>query len=109
MDVLHRSAITITHKKPYIDWNNYLFPQMSLPLNTIGQSKCYLITEISKDANIAIQQNWKEIFETELEGICTDENKWPSPLTFTLFEEWFSYSIADWVYDLIDDTPMHSD
>ena len=100
MNVISRSAITITHKKPFIDWNNALFPDMPLHENMLGESKTYLIDELFDNAGKVIKELFKEIFETELEGICIDENDWPAKRNFKLFNEWFSYEISDWVMDL---------
>lgn len=100
MNIVSRSAITICYKKPFIDWHNALFPDMPLQENTIGESKTYLINELGDNAEGAIKKHYKQIFETELEGMCTDENEWPPKRTLKLFEEWFSYQISDWVIDL---------
>jgi hypothetical protein len=66
----------------------------------IGESKTYLINELFNNAGDVIKKHYKKIFETELEGMCMDENEWPAKLTFKLFNEWFSYEISDWVMDL---------
>jgi len=100
MKVISRSAITITHKKSFIDWNNVLFPDLPLYENMIGESKTYLIDELVDNADDVIKKHYKQIFETELEGTCTDENEWPDKRTLKLFNEWFSYEISDWVMDL---------
>jgi hypothetical protein len=100
MNVLNRSAITITYKQPFIDWNNRLFPDMPMQVNTIGESKTYLINQIYDDAEKVIKKHYKEIFEEELEGICLDEEFWPEKRTFQLFNQWFTYEISDWVIDL---------
>ncbi len=100
MNVLSRSAITITHKKPFIEWNNALFPDLLMYENMLGESKTYLIDELIENADKVIKKHYKEIFETELEGICIDENEWPEKRNWKLFNEWFSYEISDWVMDL---------
>ena len=100
MKVLSRSAITITYKKPFIDWNNKLFPDLPMHENMIGESKTYLVNEIFNNADQVIKKYYKEIFETELEGVCIDNNEWPQKITIKLFNEWFSYEISDWVMDL---------
>ena len=100
MNVISRSAITITHKKPFIDWNNALFPDLPMHENILGESKTYLIDELVDNAGDVIKKHYQQIFETELEGICTDENEWPATRHLKLFNEWFSYEISDWVMDL---------
>lgn len=100
MNVINRSAITITHKKPFIEWNNTLFADLPIHENMLGESKTYLIDELFANAGEIIKKYYKEIFETELEGICIDENTWPEKRNLKLFNEWFSYEISDWVMDL---------
>jgi hypothetical protein len=100
MKVLHRSAITISYKKPFIDWNNKLFPELPMEENVSGESKTYLIDNLHDNAEDVIKKYYKIVFETELEGVCTDENEWPRKLSVKLFNEWFSCEISDWVLDL---------
>ena len=100
MNVLSRSAITITHKKPFIEWNNTLFPDLLMYENMLGESKTYLIDELTNNADKVIKKYYQKIFETELEGICIEENEWPENRNLKLFNEWFSYEISDWVMDL---------
>jgi len=100
MKVLSRSAITLTHRKPFIEWNNKLFPDLLMHENLLGESKTYLINEFFDNAGDVIKKHYKEIFEIELEGICIDENEWPEKRNLKLFNEWFSYEISDWVMDL---------
>lgn len=100
MNVLNRSAITITYKKPFVDWNNQLIPDMLLEENMLGESKTYLIAELYDDAEKLMKKHYKLIFEIELEGIWTYENDWPQKRTFKLFNEWFNYEISDFVIDL---------
>lgn len=43
MTVVNRSAITVTHKKPFIDWNNKVFPDLPMAENRIGESLVTLL------------------------------------------------------------------
>jgi hypothetical protein len=80
MEVYNRSAITVTPKKPFVDWNNKLTPEMY----------------------------FKQIFEEELEAMWTDEEDWPQKRDFNTFCEWFDFEISDWVMDL-SKKPLHSE
>ncbi len=42
MEIYNRSAITVTAKKPFIDWNNSLTPEMPMNINLLGESHTYL-------------------------------------------------------------------
>ena len=97
MHIINRSAITITYKKPFIDWHNNLMP---LNEKMIDESSAYLIPELAENADDVLKKYYKEIFETELFQMWEDEDDWPAKITFKLFEEWFSAEIIGWVYDL---------
>ncbi len=100
MKILNRSAITVTYKKPFVDWHNALMPDMPLPDNMIGESSTYLVSELFDDADKLLRKHYNEIFENELFQMWTDENDWPQKITYKLFNEWFSVEIAGFVYDL---------
>jgi hypothetical protein len=100
MKILERSAITIAYKKPFIEWNNAVCPEILMYENILIPSKTYLIEGISDNAKTTIEQHFKEIFEIELRGICSDESEWPSNRNIELFYEWFSCEISDFVIDL---------
>lgn len=69
--------------------------------NMVGKSATtYLVPDFKDNADVVIKKNYKEIFETELFQVWTDENDWPPKITLKLFHEWFSVEISGWVYDL---------
>ncbi|WPR70664.1 hypothetical protein SLW70_12050 [Flavobacterium sp. NG2] len=100
MKVYNRSAITISYKAPFVDWNNQLTPDFQMDAGMLGESKTYLTKEDFEDANQLIKKYCKTIFELELEGIWTDENDWPQKRDFKTFCEWFHFEVSDWVVDL---------
>ncbi|MDD3321444.1 MAG: hypothetical protein PHS59_08375 [Paludibacter sp.] len=100
MKILNRTSITVTFKKPFIHWNNNLFPDSLMEVNILGESSTYLVTESTGDADKLLRKYYKEIFENELFQMWTDENDWPQKISYELFNEWFSVEIAGFVYDL---------
>ena len=102
MEYINRSAITISHKQPYIQWHNALSPDLPMEENMLGESKTYLVKPDFDDADKLIKKHFKQIFESELEVIWIDENDWPQNRNWKLFNEWFNYEISDFVMDLID-------
>lgn len=101
MELINRSAITISYKKPFIQWHNALFADMSMHEDMLGESKTYLVKSDFNDAQKLIKKHYKQLFEFELESIWTDENDWPQNLSWNLFNEWFNFEISDFVMDLI--------
>ena len=102
MQILTRSAITISYKKPFITWANNLTPEIPFEENLLGESKTYLAKELFDDAEKQMRKHYKAIFEFELEGVWLDENDWPQKRTFKIFCEWFDYEVSDIVIDLLD-------
>ncbi len=100
MQILNRSAITVTAKQPFVDWANGLTPELPMELNVLGESHTYLTNPDFDDAQKHIKKYFKQIFEEELESIWTDENDWPKKIDFNTFCEWFHFEISDWVQDL---------
>ena len=87
MELINRSAINISHKKQFIQWHNALFADMPTHENMLGESKTYLVKADFDDADKVIKKHYKQIFESELESIWTDENDWPQNRNWKLFNE----------------------
>jgi hypothetical protein len=100
MSASHKSAITITYQKPFIDWNNKLFPDLPMEEDVLGEASTYLIKTEFDDPDKLLSKYFKQIFSHELTTITDDEKKWPSPLTPELFDRWFYYEISDSVHAL---------
>jgi hypothetical protein len=100
MEIMNRSAITITPKQPFIDWTNALTPEFPMEINVLGESHTYLTNLDFDNAEKHIKKYCKEIFEEELFGIWTDQNDWPKKLDYKTFCDWFHFEISDWVQDL---------
>lgn len=100
MNALNRSAITVTFKKPFIEWNNNLSPDLPMYEDMIGESTTYLVNDDFDDAGEIIKKHYKEIFENELLSMWTDEDAWPQKRTLKLFHEWFNVEVADMVFDI---------
>jgi hypothetical protein len=100
MQTSYKSAITISYKKPFIDWNNKIFPELPMEEDMLGESSTYLVKAEFDDPEMLLMKHFKQIFKAELENITDDEAKWPKPLNIDLFEDWFYYEISDSVTEL---------
>jgi len=100
MNIVNRTSITVTFKKPFIDWNNNLTPDLPVSENMIGESSTYLIPEDFNDAEKLLKKHFKKIFKNELFMMWEDENDWPVNRSFKVFNEWFSVEISSFVYDI---------
>jgi hypothetical protein len=111
MQSINRNAITVSARKPLIDWVNSMdqeHPMKYRDPSNYDESTVYLIEELEteEDFNEWIRENYLELFEEELFGWLTDDAKWPTPLTYELFNEWIQVSYQSVVMDLIDDEPI---
>jgi hypothetical protein len=115
MQSINRNAISVSARKPLIDWVNSLDPlnpiQYRKPI-AYDDSTIYLIEELEteEDFNEWIRENYLELFEEELFGWVTDDSVWPAPLTYELFADWIQVTFQSVVMDLVDDEPIvHED
>ena len=58
MELINRSAITISYKKPFIQWHNALFADMPMHENMLGESKTYLVKSDFDDAQKLIKKHY---------------------------------------------------
>jgi hypothetical protein len=100
MPELHKSAITITYQKAFIDWNNKIYPELPMEEEMLGEASTYLVNESFDDPEELLEKHYKQIFKNELKTITEDESKWPNPITTALFDKWFYYEISDTVIAL---------
>jgi len=114
MQTINRDAITVSVRKPLIDWINSLDPLnpiQYLDPSAYDESTIYLIEELEteEDFNEWIREHYLELFEEELFGWVTDDSVWPTPLTYELFTEWIQVSYQSVVMDLVYNEPIEYD
>lgn len=103
MKTINRTAIHVLPRQPFLDWLKQIDPSLPVnPADLLEDSNIYLIpeTDSPEHAQKWLRRHFDSIFTGELESWCTDESLWPTPRTFTLFEQWFSWTAHSLVYDL---------
>lgn len=110
MTFLYRFAVTITRKRPYIDWANSFDdggPKLADDLAD-DRRTVYLVPETTDRPNLAeiIDEFWEAIFEEELAMWMENEDDWPNPRTRELFDAWFGVVATDSVFDLAPEEPL---
>ncbi|MBI2729662.1 MAG: hypothetical protein HYX40_02725 [Sphingobacteriales bacterium] len=100
LSTLNRNAVFVKPKQPYIDWMKKMSPGDEDIV--VPESNIYLIKETMTDnaAKNYLKKNFDKIFCSELWAWHTDENDWPQPRTFKLFNAWFDAQISCMVYDM---------
>lgn len=110
MSFLFRTAITITRKRPYIDWANGFDdggPELTEDLAE-DRRTVYLVEEGDHrpDLSDLLDDHWQSIFEEELAMWMEAEDDWPAPRTREMFDAWFDAEVTDTVIDLVPEQPL---
>lgn len=107
--MLNRTALLLRYKEPAIRWINEADPvedSMVITGEHVNTERTvYLISDDGENGETQqawIKRNFRQLFETELEGWYTDPNLWPKRLTLTLFHEWFETEFNSVIIDTVD-------
>ncbi len=108
MAIINRCAVGISPRPPLLEWSRRVSgeEQINWDQNDHG---LYLLPpyENTEDGWKALQKIYEIIFEKELNSWCTDTQLWPSPRSFSLFQEWFDIRFYDLIDDLCDQALHH--
>lgn len=102
MKTVNRTVLTVTPKKPFIDWaNSFEDDDLQLELSD-PYSTAYLIPDDYDEMNYDkfIRKQFATIFAIELGSWITDPDHWPKDRSCKIFREWFSVKVTDTVIDL---------
>jgi hypothetical protein len=105
MDSINRSVAILKPKQPLIDWLNTL-PDTDSPFSLSElQSDCTVLLlpedDYDHQAIKYIKKIYKDVFEIELDGYCTDPSYWPSKRDFKTFTQWFDIELHSEVFDTV--------
>ena len=105
--LVNRCAIVITPQPPFWEWVNQTSGQDDeFIFEESSDSNIYLIPdyEAETDIHLAIQtyieENYADIFITELEAWNMDPLTYPET-TFKRFQEWFTVSSHTMIFDMV--------
>mgnify|MGYP006272944449 CR=1 FL=1 len=109
--MVNRTALLLRYQEPAIQWINEADPVEDADVFTrkmVNMEKTvYLISdddgEYEDRQQAWIKQNFRNLFESELEGWYTDPDLWPQPLTLKLFREWFDTEFHSVIIDTVDE------
>ena len=105
---INRNALIVKPSRALIDWVNQLYPEDPIDFDNMDQhdsADVYLIPEFDdvEDAQGWLRQNYQPILESVLEEHVLDDEEWPQPLDFSLFERFCDYSVQSVVIDTVDE------
>ena len=101
---LKRTALSVTPKRPYIDWANALEAGgVKIGPEFMPEQTIYLVedtTEQALDLRTLLGPYYAAIFEEELGGWHRRESEWPARRDLSPFLAWFEVEIHSLVLDL---------
>ena len=110
MSFLHRTALILTRKQPYVDWANQSEAESDEPVTFPEDDRrtIYLVPASDYDVPLGelLDEFWEDIFGEELAAWMLDEASWPAERTRQLFADWFDVEPSDSVIDLTPDEPL---
>ena len=95
--MINRAAVILRYKDPAVAWINAADPcdrDRSITLEAANEERTvYLISDEDADTGSTlerwIRRNYRQLFESELEGWYTDPTLWPEDRSLYRFREWF--------------------
>ena len=114
--MVNRTALILRYKEPAVQWINEADPvedAIVLSVKEVNTERTvYLISEEDGENGETqqawIKRNFRNLFESELEGWYTDPDLWPKPRTLKLFYEWFETEFNTVIIDTVDE-PLFDD
>jgi hypothetical protein len=101
-DLVHRSALSVIPKRPFIDWLKSIDDDDYSDL--FNDTDLYLIPDFEEESQIEkwLIKNYDMIFCDQMNHWYTDEDIWVKDRTFKLFKQWFDYSVFTMVWDTLE-------
>jgi len=99
---LKRTALSVTPKRPFIDWANAV-DGSNMYETYEHERNIYLIEDTVDDVldmYTILQPHFAAIFEEELGEWCRDEKAWPKRRDLVTFLGWFDVDLHSLVLDM---------
>lgn len=102
--ISNRAVIVVRPKTPFVNWlRDTDVEGKDVTEEDIGKERnVYLVHdyEMDGDKDELIDENYKEIFEAELNARITDQTLWPRKMDLKTFLDWFHIEFHGMVLDL---------
>ena len=105
MQVLNRTAITLTGAEPYDEWTRSHDADANRGTLTVARARSYGAAfllpefELEEDLQEWVEENYSWLFEFQLSSWTEDESAWPERRDLKMFREWFRIDIHNVVID----------
>ncbi|BEV72421.1 MULTISPECIES: VacJ [unclassified Paludibacterium] len=105
---VNRSVIILRPQQPFLDWLNSLPGGFDTPptLSALqAGSNALLVPAVDHGDELAefIAEHYQTMFQAELADWCEDPGLWPSPLSASLFTQWFEIHLHGVVSDMVEE------
>jgi hypothetical protein len=105
--ISNRVAIIVRPKAPFVEWvQNADDESGHITAKEIQEEpNVYLVhdEEMDGEKDQLVSENFKSIFEEELNGWIADESMWPKKRDLKTFKQWFRVDFHSMVLDLSDE------
>jgi hypothetical protein len=102
LPTINRFVLVVEPTNVFLEWARE-FPDedSTLTLDELLEDiSAYLIPEINGDPDPWLAQNFRKIFEIELNDWCVDPSLWPHDRSFKAFKKFFSVRFCSIVIDM---------
>jgi hypothetical protein len=105
--ITNRAVIILRPKEPYIDWVRSADDESKhiTAEEIAAEPNVYLVDdyEMAGERDDLMANNYREMFEAELNGWLIDKSAWPKKRDLETFKEWFHIDFHSIVFDLSDE------
>ncbi len=98
-NLTNRDAIILKPKKVFVDWVLKV-DEDNDDETFIIDTKIYLIDGEEIDSDEWLEENYNDLFESQLNFWCSNPDQWPQNRTISEFKKWFEIDFSMMVYDL---------
>jgi len=101
---IRRTALVLSPQKPFYDWVKSVSPSAGGDIGPFGGPEVYLLPdfETTDEMEAWLRKNYDWFFCEHLNNWFVDEDLWVKDRTFSMFKEWFDYSLHTMVWDSLD-------
>jgi len=109
--MINRAAVILKYRQIAVDWINDADPYNENPGITLDdvntERTVFLVHEDVADSPYALEKwvknNYKTLFEVELEGWYADPTLWPKDQSLKQFNKWFKTECHSVIEDTLDE------
>lgn len=109
MEIINRIAVVLTPRRRFFEWVNGMpDADTALPYEDRKEYRTLYLLAGEEDATVddLIDENWDDLFVSELASWYTDSAVWPTNRSAHTFRDWFEVDLIDTVADLDPEEPF---